>query len=453
MKFIEKIKNYPQAQTIKSLLNIFFTGSFSKENLIKMTYLAEKITAPEVKFIAAELRKLFEKDHPCIQLAYKVYHRLSKQVRNRFIENFIVNALLRGETIRRSYLEKEGFMAPLLLVISPTMQCNLNCKGCYAGAYEKNYGLSYELVSDIINQAKELGIYFITLSGGEVFIREDIIKNLFREHKDVYFQIYTNGTLITKEIADDLADVGNVALLISIEGFQEQTDKRRGKGVFSKILETMRLLKDRGIIFGYSATVTTHNLDVLTSDELVELMINEGCMLGYYFLYLPIGRQPNMKLMVTPEQRNNLRERVWRIRDTKPIFLIDFWNDGPWVEGCIAGGRYYLHINSNGDAEPCVFCHFAKDNIKEKSLKEILKSPFFKRIKEKQPFSENHLAPCMIIDNPHVLRELYEEYELYPTHEGAESLIYNLKEEIDKYSQTWHRLTEPLFKQIFQKAG
>ena len=123
------------------------------------------------------------------------------------------------------------------------------------------------------------------------------------------------------------------------------------------------------------------------------------------------------------------------LRNSKPIFLVDFWNDGPAVNGCMAGGKRYLHINARGDVEPCVFAHFACDNIREKSLTEILKSPFFRAIREGIPYDGNTLRACMIVDRPEYLRDYCKRFNAYPTHEGAETIITQLREEIDRYAQ------------------
>jgi hypothetical protein len=127
-----------------------------------------------------------------------------------------------------------------------------------------------------------------------------------------------------------------------------------------------------------------------------------------------------------------------------PIFLGDFWNDGPYVDGCMAGGQRYLHIISNGDVEPCVFVHFAVDNIKEKSLVEVLQSPFFKDIRDAQPYEDdNLLCPCLIIDHPAVLRKLVKKHGARPTHPGSGNILSELAEGLDEYSGKIHEVFEP----------
>jgi len=139
--------------------------------------------------------------------------------------------------------------------------------------------------------------------------------------------------------------------------------------------------------------------------------------------YVPVGRNPHVDLMLTPEQRFSLVDRVNEIRKNKPIFIADFWNDGHMTDGCIGGGRQYFHINAAGDVEPCAFVHFAVDNIREKSVKQVLQNPFFLSYQKKIPFNENHLAPCPIIDAPQALQQMVHETNACPTHRGAEQVL------------------------------
>ncbi|GAH67635.1 unnamed protein product, partial [marine sediment metagenome] len=174
-------------------------------------------------------------------------------------------------------------------------------------------------------------------------------------------------------------------------GFEKETDRRRGKGAWARIMKSMDVLNDNGVLFGFSVTATRDNNELVVSDEFVDLLIEKGAFVGWYFNYIPIGKEPDMELMPTPEQRDYRRKRILEIRKSKKLIAADFWNDGPLVNGCMAGGKNYLHINANGDVEPCVFVHFAADNIKGKSLTDILTSDFFMAFRKRQPYTENHL--------------------------------------------------------------
>jgi hypothetical protein len=175
-----------------------------------------------------------------------------------------------------------------------------------------------------------------------------------------------------------------------------------------------------------------------------------------YFLYIPVNGMADFSLMVTPEQRDLLRRRVITIRNTKPMFALDFWNDGPYVEGCIAAGRRYFHINAKGDVEPCVYTHIATDNIKDMTLAQALNSPLFRDIRSRQPHNPNHLRPCMIIDNPHVMREVIGKNHPYFTHPGAEEIYTFCSKYMDSYAEKYAQLAEQVWKEEYlslEEAG
>jgi len=450
--FKESIKKEGLKRILPLMLNL------STENLIRMIDLGEKffIKDEKIKGMAENIKKAFREEHPSAIMVKEAFSRLSPACKRKLIENFFINAGILGNQKRKELEKKLGFGLPWFFVISPTARCNLSCKGCYAYEYEKHPGLSFEQVDRILKEAKELGIYFITISGGEPFLWPHFFEML-EKHNDVYFQVYTNGTLITKEIAKKLAKLGNLAPAISIEGFEHETDKRRGKGIFKKVMEAMDNLREAGVPFGFSATPTKENSEILMSDEFVDLMIKKGASFGWYFQYVPIGKSPDVSLMSTPEQRNKLRERVNEIRNTKPIFIGDFWNDGPYVGGCIAGARPggYFHINCNGDVEPCVFFQFSVDNIKGKKLIDVIQSPFFKAIQKAQPYcpNKNLLTPCAIIDNPQVLRGLVTKYNAKPSYNSGWALIENkeIVEFLDNYSKRFKELTDPIWEKELSK--
>jgi MoaA/NifB/PqqE/SkfB family radical SAM enzyme len=213
--------------------------------------------------------------------------------------------------------------------------------------------------------------------------------------------------------------------MLSIEGDEATTDARRGAGTYRKLLGTMELLRKHGVLFGYSSTVTRHNWQTLLSDEFVDPLVERGAAISWHFLYMPVGGAPDMSLMPTPEQRNEFRLGIQRLRNTKAMLPVDFWGDAPWVGGCIAG-KHYLHINNEGWVEPCIFTHFATDNIAETSLAAAFNSPYFREIRARQPFNHNLLMPCMLIDNPEQSREIMAACGACPTHAGAESLVTGL---------------------------
>ena len=261
-------------------------------------------------------------------------------------------------------------------------------------------------MDNIITQGKELGIFMYIYSGGEPLVRKKDLIRLAEKHNDCAFGAFTNATLIDEDFVQDLLKVGNFTFMISVEGTKEETDARRGAGTYEKLMHSMDLLKAAGIPFGYSACYHSKNYKTIASDEWNDLMIEKGCLFGWLFTYMPIGTNAALDLLVTDEQRKYMYDRVRDMRTYKPIFIMDFWNDGEYVGGCIAGGRRYFHINACGDCEPCAFIHYATHNIHDCSLVDALKSPLFKEYQEGQPFSDNLLRPCPLLDNPEALRKM-----------------------------------------------
>jgi hypothetical protein len=168
-----------------------------------------------------------------------------------------------------------------------------------------------------------------------------------------------------------------------------------------------------------------------------------------YFLYIPVNGMADFSLMVTPEQRDLLRRKVIEIRNTKPMFALDFWNDGPYVGGCIAAGRRYFHINAKGDVEPCVYTHIATDNIRNTTLARALDSNLFRDIRSRQPHNSNHLRPCMIIDNPHVMREVIAKNRPYFTHPSAEEIYTFRSKYMERYAEKYGELADRVWKEEY----
>ncbi|MFQ5841021.1 MAG: radical SAM protein [Thermodesulfobacteriota bacterium] len=389
------------------------------------------------------IRGAFENNHPYLQFV-EILAKKSPQCRKKLLSNFFLNAVFRGYSKREEFARKNNTSQPFFFVVSPSMRCNLHCIGCYAGNYPQKDTLSYEILDKILKDAKTMGIYMVTVSGGEPFFREDIL-DLFASHSDIYFQVFTNGTLIESSLAGKIAKLGNIAPVISCEGFEEETDHRRGKGTFQRICQAMDNLRAAGVIFGFSTVLAAYNYSTLLKEEYYKFLVDNGVLFGWLFQYIPIGSRPSPELMLTPEQRVALHNRVKEIRNKYPLFVADFWNDGPYVNGCLAGGRTdggYFHINSNGDIEPCVFAQFAVDNIRDiyqrgGHLWDALNSDFFKEIRARQPWNKYHQMPCMVIDNPYCLRNVVKKTNPYPTHEGAESIIKDpvLVKHLDDYSK------------------
>lgn len=288
-------------------------------------------------------------------------------------------------------------------------------------------------------------------SGGEPLVRKNDLIKLAEENNDCMFLAFTNATLIDEEFASEVERVGNFAFAISVEGFEDETDMRRGKGTYAKVMKAMDILKKHGIIFGFSTCYHSKNTEVIGSYEYIDHMIEKGCMFGWYFTYMPLGKDAVMDLMVSPEQREFMYHRVREIRETRPIFVMDFWNDGEYVKGCIAGGRNYLHINANGDVEPCAFIHYSNVNIKDVSLLEALQSPLFKQYAAHQPFNENHLRPCPCLDNPEKLREMVHASGAHSTQPIDEESVDDLTAKTEHAAKEWAKTADKLWEKSHEE--
>jgi MoaA/NifB/PqqE/SkfB family radical SAM enzyme len=255
---------------------------------------------------------------------------------------------------------------------------------------------------------------------------------------------------------DALARLGNVAPGISVEGYRDSTDGRRGAGVYDKVLAAAERLRRAGVLFGVSVTYTRNNVEEVTSEDFVQHWIDQGAIFAWYFMFMPVGKDPLLELVPTPEQRLACGESIAALRRRHPIFLADFWNDGPASAGCLAG-RTYLHILNSGQIEPCVFAHFGLDNVREKSIVEAVNGPFFKAIRREFPYNDkgNLRRPCMIVDNPQVLRKVVAEHVVPAGHVHSEDVVKDPRVVawIDDYAARFQALTDPLWeKQIRDPA-
>ncbi len=342
------------------------------------------------------------------QYLMSLWRDIDNDVLKAVFRNFGLNANILAYPRQQALSEEHGCNIPMTLLIDPTSACNLKCTGCWAAEYGNKLNMSYETLNDIIRQGKELSIRFYLYSGGEPLVRKSDLLRLCREHQDCQFAAFTNGTLIDEAFAGELLRVKNLIPIISVEGYEEDTDFRRGKGTFRQVERAMRLLKDKRLPFGISCCYTGKNVDTIGSEEYFDQMIEWGAKFCWFFTYMPVGRDAVPELMATAEQRAFMYRQIRRFRETKPLFTLDFWNDGEYAGGCIAGGRRYLHINANGDLEPCAFIHYSDSNIHDKTLLEALKSPLFMAYRNGQPFNGNHLRPCPLLDNPDALVHMVE---------------------------------------------
>ena len=334
--------------------------------------------------------------------------------------------------------------------MDPTSACNLSCTGCWAAQYGDKNNLSFETMDSIICQGKELGTHFYIFSGGEPLVRKKDVIRICKKHNDCYFLSFTNGTLVDDAFCKELVDVGNFALAFSIEGDEASTDMRRGQGTYRKVIEAMERMREHKLLFGYSTCYHRYNTESVGSDTFVDDMIAKGCRFAWNFTYIPVGKDAVTDFLATPEQRAYMYRRIREIRETKPIFAMDFWNDGEYTQGCIAGGRSYLHINAAGDVEPCAFIHYSNINIHDVSLLDALRSPLFKAYRNRQPFNENHLRPCPLLDNPTELRDMVKESGAHSTEMEAPEDVHSLCAKTAAAAEQWAEYADVLWKQRWE---
>ena len=308
--------------------------------------------------------------------------RFIKEVRPNPFGTFVWNVLriwlIEGRRLRvRMHGKKIPY--PALLQLSLTTRCNYRCKGCYAEGWTKNEELDYECIKRLLAEGKEYGCTYYTLLGGEPFIYPHIL-DIFYDHPDRYFQVYTNGSLITDEVARHLERAGNVQAMISLEGLQMETDWRRGEGAYRNACKAMARLRREGVPFGVGVTVTPKNIDVVCSDKFVREMIRNGVLYMWYFWFQPYGDFANVDLMLDGDQRYRLWHRINEIRQKYPVLSADMFNDYS-VVGCLASSGVSLNVTPSGMVEPCAQMHFSAGNINEASLRQIVgTSSFFEGV-------------------------------------------------------------------------
>lgn len=417
-----------------------------EKNLLKIMDWADRFAGDEFESQRKLIREIVtDSEHPYHSFVERMIHEVDPHVMQTTAVNFFLNAALVGWSKQEECRKKYGCNIPWAILLDPTSACNLHCTGCWAAEYGNKLNLSYEEIDDIIRQGKALGVYLYIYTGGEPLVRKKDLIRLCEEHSDCVFLCFTNGTLIDETFADDLLRVGNFVPAISLEGFEEATDFRRGEGVFKKATAAMELLRKKKLLYGISACYTSANFESITSEEFFDSLIEMGAYFIWYFHYMPVGNDALPELMPTPKQRVETYHRIRHYRAAKPLFAMDFQNDAEYVGGCIAGGRRYFHINANGDLDPCVFIHYSDSNIREKTILEALRSPMLMAYHDGQPFNENMLRPCPMLENPEKLREMVGKTQAHSTDLQSPETVEHLCAKCDRYAENWKPAAEQLW--------
>ncbi|NLP44945.1 MAG: radical SAM protein [Peptococcaceae bacterium] len=401
-----------------------------------------------IGFQAKVVRKhLSDPNNNWNKLIKSLWTDIDDGVRKKLFVNFLLNATFLGGKRQQKMREKYDCNIPWAILFDPTTSCNLRCVGCWAADYPRNLNMDFATLDKIITQGKELGVYFYLYSGGEPLVRKKDIIKLGKKHDDCVFLAFTNGVLIDENFADGMLEIQNFVPAISVEGFEQDTDRRRGKGSYQSVLNAMEILKARKLPFGISCCYTSQNTEVIGSEQFIDEMIDKGAKFAWFFTYMPVGVDAVPELMVSAEQRKFMYRQIRAFRESKPIFTMDFWNDGEYVEGCIAGGRRYLHINANGDIEPCAFIHYSDSNIYNKTLLDALQSPLFKQYQANQPFNSNHLRPCPLLDNYGCLAKMVQKSGAQSTDLQKPEDVLVLSAKCKKAAENWAAVADDLWQE------
>jgi len=398
---------------------------------------------------------------------------ITKEVIKKIIDVLVQNNLVEGDQsydqVVEKFKEKYGEPPPSFIVFSPTQICNLKCIGCYASSAANTQAtIPYPIVDRVAGETHDCwGSRFMTISGGEPFMYKSEGKTLldiFQKYSDMFFLVYTNGTLINKEIAERLVKSANATPAISVEGFEKETDQRRGTGTHKKILNAFEHLRQAGVPFGISVTATSKNVDLLLQDEFYDFYFGEqGACYMWEFQLMPIGRgKDEIDLMVNPEKRVRLYRKWEKLLSEKKYCIADFWNSGVLTRGCIAYGRSggYVYIDWNGNVTPCAFIPYYVDNIYDlykngKTLSDALFSDFMKNGRKwqneyglenwKKP--KNWLMPCSIRDHYEIFRNAVLPKNAMPEDEKAKEALESDEyfEVLKNYDRELQGLTEKIW--------
>ena len=439
MKATDQIKRAAMMKTVDYLL------ADPEKNICNIMNMLDKVAPADVFPTQREtFKKVIAEKNNWYELIMKIFD-LNPEFRNEFLKNFIVDGNLMAWPKQEEMREKHQCNIPWAILLDPTSACNLHCTGCWAADYGHSLNLTYEDIDSIINQGVELGTHVYIYTGGEPMVRKKDLIRLCEAHPDCAFLCFTNATLIDEEFCQDVLRVKNFVPAISAEGSEETTDARRGAGTYQSIVKAMKLLKSHGLPFGISACFTSQNAESIASEEYFDWLIEQGALFCWIFTYMPVGSDAAPELMPTVEQRIHLYNFVRDMRYKKPLFTLDFQNDGEFVGGCIAGGRRYLHINAAGDVEPCVFIHYSNANIHEKSLLECLKSPIFMEYYKNMPFNDNLLRPCPMLENPEWLPKLVEASGAECTNLTAQESACELCAKCTTFAEEWKPVAERMW--------
>ena len=315
-------------------------------------------------------------------------------------EQYLVHPVIASESARQTARVRHGLTGLRSLILSPTVRCNLRCEHCY-NLYEIHEDghdrLSLETMERVLGEAKELGAYRVSVIGGEPLLRWRDLVSLAETHSDVLFTVFTNGLLVTDEVASALAARGNVELAVSVDGPAALHDRWRGAGTYLRAVNAIERYVAHGGMALFAPTVTAENYEALLSDAFVDAMIERGAYMGYLHHYDMVGGQERADWLLSPEQLQRMQRRIEEIHRAKPVSILSNVVSDLLRGGCPAV-RDFVHINHKGEVEPCCMVPFAGASIHDQSLAAALKAPLFSDVCAIGPDAHG-IKRCLVGEN------------------------------------------------------
>lgn len=305
----------------------------------------------------------------------------------------------KAAAIRRQY-EHEGLLVPPVMIISITSRCNLACTGCYMHGRGGRAAAEMEpaVLASVVSQAADLGVSVIVIAGGEPLVRQEEIFRMAEAHPAILFAVFTNGMLIDDSLADRIDACRNIVPVLSFEGFREDTDARRGTGVYNRLLATCARLKSKNIFFGCSVTTTRENFSRVTGELFIREMISAGVRVFTFVEYVPM-KPGTENLVLTPEQKKMLQAIISGFNDSFPALFIGFPGDEDAYGGCLAAGRGFVHVSPSGDLEPCPAAPVSDANLAAIPLRDALKSRLLLRLRQESGMLTETSGGCALWAN------------------------------------------------------
>ncbi len=347
-------------------------------------------------------------------MVFGLVKRMLTEVDKRLLWKFCYNMGFKGAIGIAKFKKrlKRGELFPAFMMISVTNQCNFNCQGCWVNIDNSTSGMSFETLDNIILSAKAKGSYFFGILGGEPLMYKHLFE-IFEKHPDCYFQLFTNGTLLTDEVAKRIRKLGNISPLVSVEGLENVSDIRRGaQKVYSRTQNGIEACVNNKIITGVAASICQSNFDELVSEKYLDDCIKKGIQYVWYYIFRPVGAEPSRELVLSEEQILKLRKFMVDMRTKKSIVIIDTYWDQNGKALCPAVDGLSHHINAEGDLEFCPPIQFACENVGDaKDMDKVIEnSDFIRTLRTEIP---KHTGGCILLDNPGKLTEFAKAHNAY----------------------------------------